>query len=235
MTTKEEFKEFKAAGIEKVCSKCNNLLTLEHFTYNKLSNLGCRNDCNTCRNLPPEVKRERKAKRIVQVLRAGAIRRHTIHMCGTCSRPKVYTKMHSLSECIECYQPKANAKAVAKRAKEGDLVRAKDRARYAKNTVRYRLTNLKYREAKLSLDLEFSSNDLRLVEDRFPVCFNCGSRDRLELDHHKPLSAGYGLTLNNCVRLCKRCNTSKCDKMPEEFYSKEQLAVLDCILGATQH
>lgn len=61
-------------------------------------------------------------------------------------------------------------------------------------------------------------------------CFKCGSSDRLQLDHHIPLTKGGKLDESNTVLLCISCNSGKCDKMPEEFYSKEELEKLTKIL-----
>lgn len=54
-------------------------------------------------------------------------------------------------------------------------------------------------------------------------CFNCGSKKNLTIDHHKPLFHGYALSIDNAVVLCKPCNSSKKDIMPEDFYSKKQI------------
>ncbi len=54
-------------------------------------------------------------------------------------------------------------------------------------------------------------------------CFNCGTKETLTLDHHnndKPLVFGNG------VLLCNRCNASKRQKKPDEFYSATQLKEL---------
>ena len=54
-------------------------------------------------------------------------------------------------------------------------------------------------------------------------CANCGSTDRLQIDHHNPLSKGNVLSKNNAVVLCISCNSGKRDKLPEEFYTPEKL------------
>lgn len=58
-------------------------------------------------------------------------------------------------------------------------------------------------------------------------CFNCHSKNKLCIDHHRPLSKGNPLTLNNAVVLCKFCNSSKGAKPPESFYGKKKCAKLD--------
>ena len=91
----------------------------------------------------------------------------------------------------------------------------------------------KYRNSprgKLSIQ-QYTNENAKLVYERFNhKCFNCGSTNRLTIDHHYPLSLGYGLTLNNAVLLCRSCNSSKQDKMPQEFYTQEKLDILVSLL-----
>lgn len=54
-------------------------------------------------------------------------------------------------------------------------------------------------------------------------CFKCQTKENLQIDHHYPLSKGYVLTRTNAVLLCNICNIKKRNKMPEEFYSNEEL------------
>ncbi len=61
-------------------------------------------------------------------------------------------------------------------------------------------------------------------------CFRCKACASLELDHHIPQYLGGRLVPGNVVLLCARCNSAKRDTHPSEFYSAEQLAVLDPIL-----
>lgn len=62
-------------------------------------------------------------------------------------------------------------------------------------------------------------------------CFNCGSQDELQFDHHLPLSHGYPLksreTGSNVVVLCKKCNKRKGSTLPGEFYTEEKLRKLE--------
>jgi 5-methylcytosine-specific restriction endonuclease McrA len=63
-------------------------------------------------------------------------------------------------------------------------------------------------------------------------CFKCGINQEdavrkdirgLVMDHHYPISIGFGLSKSNCVVLCLSCNSKKKNKMPEVFYSSEEL------------
>ena len=61
-------------------------------------------------------------------------------------------------------------------------------------------------------------------------CYNCCSTENLTHDHHLPLSRGHALAPGNAVLLCKSCNSSKHNKLPKNFYSKEQLKEITLLL-----
>ena len=83
------------------------------------------------------------------------------------------------------------------------------------------------RERKHNLDLKLTKVDVQYIYARFYYrCFKCSNPENLQIDHHYPLSKGFGLSLKNAVLLCKQCNISKRDKLPEEFYTINQLIEL---------
>lgn len=51
------------------------------------------------------------------------------------------------------------------------------------------------------------------------TCRNCGARQHLSVDHVIPESAGGPMTLDNLQTLCKRCNSSKGAKHPDDWRS----------------
>lgn len=61
-------------------------------------------------------------------------------------------------------------------------------------------------------------------------CFRCGSTKKLHLDHHWPLCLGHALAYGNAVLLCQKCNLSKGDKKPIDFYSTIELLRLQAYL-----
>lgn len=82
------------------------------------------------------------------------------------------------------------------------------------------------------VDLEFSPDDRKYIFELFQnTCFNCGSKKNLTIDHHLPLEKGFGLKSEdgnfNAVLLCSHCNRQKSNKMPNKFYSKEKLQILE--------
>ena len=79
-------------------------------------------------------------------------------------------------------------------------------------------------ELSAGLDSGFSPRDARSVYQRFSSkCFRCGSTYELQIDHHMPLSRGYGLQRDNAVLLCRSCNSAKSDIHPADFYTQGEL------------
>lgn len=65
-------------------------------------------------------------------------------------------------------------------------------------------------------------------------CFKCKSEKSLQIDHHYPISLGNPLSIENSVLLCVSCNKKKSNRLPEEFYSKEELEDLQINYGIKQ-
>ena len=100
------------------------------------------------------------------------------------------------------------------------------------NKHKYASYESKRRAKKLKLLENYSDIDREYTFGLFDnACFNCGSKNRLSIDHLLPLSKGNVLSRSNAVVLCIKCNSSKGNKSPDEFYSKAQLKKLHNILG----
>jgi len=150
--------------------------------------------------------------------------------------------------CIKSYERSNNGKESHRRYYQSRREALTSQARKYKNTPAGIETQKRYdqsergrlsaqqcarrrRERKRKLDMRLKSKDIAVIYERFKNrCANCGSNTNLEIDHHYPLIAGFGLSLNNAVLLCKSCNCSKSNKMPEEFYRRERLEYIEGIL-----
>jgi len=82
-----------------------------------------------------------------------------------------------------------------------------------------------------ALGEKFTPTERKIILAKFcNRCFKCKSPHKkgnpLQIDHHYPLSRGFKLTVSNAVVLCKRCNESKSNFLPQEFYSTEELEIL---------
>ena len=129
------------------------------------------------------------------------------------------------------------------RNRERVLQRSRDyhRERYA-NDIRYReKKNQKDREwkqsdfgkqwcAAYSASRRTKETGYLSVEERSAIldlfgykCCRCASVDSLEIDHLYPLSLGHPLTKGNAIVLCRSCNRKKYNKLPENFFTQEEL------------
>lgn len=139
--------------------------------------------------------------------------------------------------CRECMKPdKYTPEQLQKRKdflenwiKTG--VRRKTRVKYnqsqiGKNKQRLYSRTRRARKNKVKEFYSIADQDytFKIFENK---CFNCGNPKQLEIDHHKPLSKGFGLSRTNAVILCRKCNSSKGIRNPEEFYTKEQIQLLE--------
>ncbi len=168
------------------------------------------------------------------------------YMCKLCCRAmgkKVYWK-----DLVA-----TRAKQKARRAKPAIL---KQRAEYAK--VRWSRTTEEQRETKrvscrlwnsrnkdktsvyrhrrrhrkTMAELSYTASDRRCTFLAFSnMCANCGSQDKLAVDHHYPLQMGVGLYPGNAGLLCLKCNSSKGTRLPEDFYDADKLRVVEHILA----
>ncbi len=151
------------------------------------------------------------------------------------------------SDCKAChtpivrkYQATKRGQAASKRAeikRTGSPIR---KASHNRASSRYKKTphgrlvesacGHRRRELKAGLDSTWTREDILEVYARFDdKCFNCGTSSELSIDHHRPLSEGHGLRLENAVLLCVSCNASKSTKDPQDFYVQEQMEILDGI------
>jgi len=101
--------------------------------------------------------------------------------------------------------------------------------KWKQNNPENTLKNVRKRRAKKAqLNENFTLAQEQIIREAFnDKCFNCKSTEKLCVDHHRPLSKGNVLTLNNAVLLCKSCNSSKGAKNPEEFYGRKKCRQLD--------
>lgn len=103
--------------------------------------------------------------------------------------------------------------------------RASSRAWKKNNPDKVAEGNRKRRAMKLMVNENFTSADERTVRQLFSnKCLCCGATENLAIDHMYPLSKGHALELDNAVLLCGSCNSSKRDKLPEEFFTEKQLS-----------
>lgn len=159
--------------------------------------------------------------------------------CSKCSVVKEKQQFHAskrtedglLNQCRLCLNERR--RCYAKSAIGRDRIRQSMNKYRGTNNGRIAFQQMarRRRERMRSLDLKLSSQEASFVYEKFQSkCFKCDSLDRLQIDHHYPLSKGFGLTLDNAVLLCKSCNVSKSNHDPESFYTADELERLKSVL-----
>ena len=101
------------------------------------------------------------------------------------------------------------------------------------------LNILKRKELRTYFDDRLTYSEKEKVYEIFGRrCFKCSSEKHLCIDHHLPVSKGYPLKDEtaglNAVILCEKCNRKKQNKLPGDFYTKEELLKLEN-LGIKSH
>ena len=112
----------------------------------------------------------------------------------------------------------------------------KQRQRYKNNINEARRSGKerarKRRAKKAEVNENFTSAQEQITRKAFyNKCFKCKSTKTLTIDHHRALSKGHPLTLDNAVLLCQFCNSSKGAKNPEKFYGIKKCKKLDLKLS----
>lgn len=105
---------------------------------------------------------------------------------------------------------------------------------YRKNNKdKMREASRRRRANSLKVGENYTINDEAITMSEFNKrCYNCGSTSKLHIDHHRPLSKGYPLKIDNAVILCSSCNSSKGSRNPEDFYTNKKYLKLERKLKA---
>jgi hypothetical protein len=161
----------------------------------------------------------------------GKFGRHSI--CRECNKierikNKEYNKNYKHNHYLK-NKAKINQKNKTwRKTKNGKESRLKEGRKYA-NNHREQVRNIcrNRRQKRKNIMEKFTVQQALMVREKFKEqCFNCGSKERLCIDHHYSLDKGYALAPYNAVMLCISCNTSKLNRWPEEFYTSDKLQEL---------
>lgn len=170
------------------------------------------------------------------------------HTCYACKRVK-YKEVFNRYAMDAYYKDpeQANKKRAYYRALNKDINRLYNLNYYNSNKDKINITRKKYlsinkdkhkiwvttrRDRKNNVYNDYNKNDYYNTKLLFSnMCFKCKNTKNLTLDHHYPLSYGFGLTTENCVILCKSCNSKKGTKMPNVFYTEHELYQIELILS----
>lgn len=231
----------------KICSKCGVEYPKASFTKDKNRVDGLDPWCRTCKRDSKDKGKERNAltSKLWKAKNADAVKENWKNWY---SLNKGARKQYQATEEYKAVHRKAEAKrreshrercrTQRKRYREAhpDKHYASYVAWAKKNPDRLsalrRAAEITRRDKKRSAGERVSADFVERVYRKFDhKCFNCGSASRLSVDHHYPLSLGYALVESNAVVLCVLCNSRKKAKLPEQFYSDEQISELSSKYG----
>ena len=227
------------------------ILPLEFFHYDKSKDDGRYTICKKCRrekkklNEPDGFRYCRicgELKREYEFYPAhGNVKRRT---CKNCCE-KIWNKSYRNKSgrlgnggSLLTLLGKSAQKALLRGNKNFSDLEKRNRKRYeekeSSKTIRknWRIENREYllvydknRRSKMAgLGFGFTLCDWKKTKDEFNnTCAYCGIyTEHLHQDHFIPLSKGGGYVIGNIVPSCKRCNSSKHNRMPIEFCGKEK-------------
>jgi len=192
----------------KQCSKCGEIKDLSEFVFRKDTGK-YRNECKSCTNIrsriPNRIRRDANKEQINQRLRE-------------------WRATPEYKEYLLKSKENRQQKAKEYHQEHGDEIRERANQWRIDNPEKRAESQRKRRAKKHSVNENFTKEDVLYTKELFNhKCANCGSNERLCIDHHMPLDLGYPLTRQNAVLLCVSCNSSKKKTLPEDFYSPEKL------------
>lgn len=198
-------------GTMKTCTKCKKSKSKAEFHRHKKSKDGLKSRCKECRNKDNAKHRDANSE----------------YYANWRKENKAYVKQYNSQYHAE-NKERLNKERTERAKKNEAHEKARKKAWYKKNKDKVMATKRRRRDKKLSCNESYSRNDERITLRAFDYkCFNCNKKDKLHIDHHRPLVKGFGLSLNNAVVLCETCNLSKSTKDPEDFYGNKLCTQLD--------
>jgi len=210
----------------KTCTKCKITKELSEYYFRKDNNK-YREVCKDCFNVSMKNKRDSNIEYYREKARDDYYNNKEKHQKS--SKKYREENKEELAVKNKAYRKKNKIELERKhkiyRVKNRDKICKRMRIYSKKNMDSSRFHGSLRRAKKLSSsDGSITKSGLiSLREKQNYKCYSCGnhldfnSKNKVHLDHHIPLSKGGTHTLGNVVYLCKHCNVTKHNKMPETF------------------
>lgn len=215
----------------KVCTKCKRELpeTLEYFFKRKSGKNGLMSVCKECHGhtFMKKITYNDKDKKCAE---CGETYPYTNEHFHRTSR----TKSGLMNYCKKCANKLGKRHYVLNKEKidlkhreyyeENKETICKRTKKYQKeNSDRYKVIWERRRAKKKQLANSFSFEEWEYCKSHFNnCCAYCGLERKLEQDHFIPLSLDGEYTKKNIVPACKRCNSSKQNRLFSEWYPKRK-------------
>jgi len=192
----------------KMCCVCKTKQLKNNFSKSRTSKDGFKGRCKSCDSASNKKYRQNNHKKEIQ--RKREWRKNNPEKVKESNDN--YRKDPENLKKLYAYDAKY-------RAENKDHIYAKQKEWHENNPDKVREKTRKRRALKAKLKENYTIKCETITYKAFNNrCFNCKLYSNLCIDHHRPLSKGNPLTLNNAVVLCKSCNSSKGDQDPKEFY-----------------
>jgi len=224
----------------RACNKCGREFpaTNEYFVGTKLCKSGISRVCRECdRNDKREYYQANKALAIERIKRYRDANKESV-----IERSRLYSNTHkkSIAESGKRYR-NANKSKIAERMKKYNEVNKECISEYRKRyneenklfikerARRYRESNKekcklllqRYKAKKRLLPATLTIEQWETVKQYFDhKCAYCGNSEPLAQEHFYPVSKGGEFTNNNIIPSCASCNSSKNNKLFNEWYPK---------------
>lgn len=154
--------------------------------------------------------------------------------CKQCSKEIIrttdcnisWTKQKLCFDCSEFNDSECEKKHYRRNRKKkseyGKTPEVKEYQKYYRKTsdgkMAKRISNEKRRAQKAATEIEDVSDHIKYLFTFQDFCWYCNAQHDLQIEHMIPLSRNGTHTKDNLVLACKKCNTTKGSKTPEEFY-----------------
>lgn len=190
---------------KKVCNVCKEAKPLAEYHRRKKSPDGLSYTCKECAKARARANYEARREEILKRLRQN--------YAENADEIKAKTNAYYWKNREQCRE-----RASQYREKNAEECRERNRRHYAENKEQYiaRRDTRRHKEKKLNNTL--TRRQWELIKEFFNHrCAYCGRENiQLEREHVVPVSQGGGLTVDNIVPACRKCNNRKGDRTPEE-------------------
>ena len=209
--------------MDRKCTKCGIIKDVEEFYKDsyKIDNLY--SSCKKCVKSYQD-----KNKEYIKEYRIAYRSKNKENAKDYNKRYNIINRDKNIAYCIE-YRLKNKEKIENYRIENRE--RAKEYFKEYRKTEKGKQVNRqatrKRRALKKEMNENFTIDDERYTYSLFRgKCFNCCTEESLTIDHLNSLSKGYCLTRTNAIVLCQSCNSKKSSKVPNKFFTENQLTEL---------
>jgi 5-methylcytosine-specific restriction endonuclease McrA len=214
-----------------VCSVCKEEKPLDEYYSDKRAKNGLRTDCKSCVKTRGaahyQANREKRLAFQAQYYKAHAEEYKAYSKEWRANNPEKTRQYHQeyAQAHIEEERIRHAKKSRKERLEHPERIKERSQKWYLKNREQATNKNSVYRTRK-RFNGEYLVLDKELRKILTSSCVNCGTEEKITLDHVIPIVRGGKHSVGNLQPLCKSCNSSKGKKtMTEWSRFREMLGV----------